>query len=272
MNSISDPAMNPLGFTGVGRLRNRRRCGESNYLSKMNETMICGSTDESTFKEPRRADVRISAVAFAAAARSTSVIVVAETPLAQAALAALVEDLDGVVLRAKLTPSACTASFVESLAASVVLWDTGTDHDPQLAMLRDGTAELPPVIALLDEHSDASRAWYGGVRGLLPRRLDAQTLHAALVAVARGLIVVHPRYGENVSARPDPEILALLTPREHEVMRLLAEGLPNKLIATTLDISEHTAKFHVNAILNKLGVHSRTEAVARAARSGIINL
>ena len=63
-----------------------------------------------------------------------------------------------------------------------------------------------------------------------------------------------------------------LTPREREVLRLLAEGLPNKAIARQLGISEHTVKFHVNAILGKLAVASRTEAVVRATRLGLIPL
>jgi DNA-binding NarL/FixJ family response regulator len=63
-----------------------------------------------------------------------------------------------------------------------------------------------------------------------------------------------------------------LTPRELEVLRLVAQGLPNKAIAQRLEISEHTVKFHVNAILGKLGVQSRTEAVVHATRLGLILL
>jgi DNA-binding NarL/FixJ family response regulator len=64
----------------------------------------------------------------------------------------------------------------------------------------------------------------------------------------------------------------VLTPREQEVLQLLAEGLPNKTIADRLYISEHTVKFHVNAILSKLGAQSRTEAVVRATRLGLLLL
>jgi DNA-binding NarL/FixJ family response regulator len=63
-----------------------------------------------------------------------------------------------------------------------------------------------------------------------------------------------------------------LTARELEVLQLLAEGLPNKLIAAQLHISEHTAKFHVSAIILKLGAASRTEAVTLAARRGLLIL
>ncbi len=63
-----------------------------------------------------------------------------------------------------------------------------------------------------------------------------------------------------------------LTPREREVLQLLAEGLANRAIAQRLAISEHTVKFHVNAILGKLNAQSRTEAVVRAARLGLLIL
>jgi two-component system, NarL family, nitrate/nitrite response regulator NarL len=80
--------------------------------------------------------------------------------------------------------------------------------------------------------------------------------------------------GALVAARTELPALPVeaLTPREVDVLRLLGEGLPNKAIARRLGISEHTVKFHVNAILGKLGASSRTEAVVRATRLGLILL
>jgi DNA-binding NarL/FixJ family response regulator len=63
-----------------------------------------------------------------------------------------------------------------------------------------------------------------------------------------------------------------LTPRETQVLQLIAEGKSNKTIARELDISEHTVKFHVNAILGKLNAASRTEAVVLATRLGLVML
>jgi DNA-binding NarL/FixJ family response regulator len=71
---------------------------------------------------------------------------------------------------------------------------------------------------------------------------------------------------------PEPLLVEELTPRELEVLRLLAEGLSNKAIAQQLDISDHTVKFHVNAIMSKLGAQSRTAAVVQATRLGLIVL
>ena len=72
------------------------------------------------------------------------------------------------------------------------------------------------------------------------------------------------------AARPDPN--AALTPREREVLELMAEGASNKMIARALGISVHTAKFHVGSVIDKLDATGRTDAVAQAARLGVIRL
>jgi DNA-binding CsgD family transcriptional regulator len=72
------------------------------------------------------------------------------------------------------------------------------------------------------------------------------------------------------SAPSDPD--AALTPREREVLELVAEGASNKMIARALGISVHTAKFHVGSVIDKLDATGRTDAVAQAARLGVIRL
>ncbi len=118
--------------------------------------------------------------------------------------------------------------------------------------------------------------------GALQRDATGEEIVAALFAVAGGLITLDRRLASNLLAMPErpqaptPERLAdaeePLTARELVVLQLLAEGLPNKLIASQLHISEHTAKFHVSAIMLKLGAASRTEAVTLAARRGLLIL
>jgi DNA-binding CsgD family transcriptional regulator len=75
---------------------------------------------------------------------------------------------------------------------------------------------------------------------------------------------------DGVSAPADDDVL--LTPRELEVLALLAEGMSNKAIARRLGISVHTAKFHVGALIDKFDAIGRTDAVAHAARRGVIQL
>jgi zinc/manganese transport system substrate-binding protein len=98
----------------------------------------------------------------------------------------------------------------------------------------------------------------------------------ALRAVAAGLVVLDPRAAPAlVAAAPrlaTESPAESLTARERDVLALVAQGLPNKTIAQRLAISEHTVKFHVGAILAKLGAASRTEAVRLAARRGLIAL
>ena len=74
------------------------------------------------------------------------------------------------------------------------------------------------------------------------------------------------------AAEPRPEFEESLTPREIEVLELLAQGLPNKAIAARLGISDQTVKFHVSSISGKLGAANRTDAVRRAVRRGLIAL
>jgi DNA-binding NarL/FixJ family response regulator len=104
---------------------------------------------------------------------------------------------------------------------------------------------------------------------LLPTSATADQVVAAIEATAAGLAVVHPDHAASLSARPSEDPL---TPREREVLHLLAAGLGNKEIAGRLSISDHTAKFHVSQILAKLSAVSRAEAVSIAMRRGLVPL
>ena len=150
---------------------------------------------------------------------------------------------------------------------------------PADGQIGDPGAELAdlPTVVLVDGPDDARVAGEGAApRSWLLRDASAAELAAAVTAAAEGLIVVDPSLAPAMlsgPSRPSPDPAdPALTPREHEVLRLLALGLPNKAIARELGISEHTAKFHVGALLSKLDVRSRTEAVAVAARRGLLAL
>ena len=96
------------------------------------------------------------------------------------------------------------------------------------------------------------------------------------------LVVISPEQWSRLSrqtsvrpalrSRPLEQPVEGLTPREHEVLTLLADGLPNREIATRLGVSEHTVKFHLGAIFGKLGASTRTEAVQKGLRSGVIDI
>ncbi len=110
-----------------------------------------------------------------------------------------------------------------------------------------------------------SRVW-----GILPTDASAEELTAAVHALSQGLVVGTPTL--LFESESEPLERGPLTERESEVLGLLAKGLANKQIAVALGISEHTVKFHVSSIYQKLNVTNRTEAVREGLRGGWIVL
>jgi DNA-binding NarL/FixJ family response regulator len=154
----------------------------------------------------------------------------------------------------------------ESDPVSIVLTDT---------LLETGTDQ--PTILLADG-IEVSAALRAGVSGVLPKSAGLTELRIALEAAANGLAIVPISMLENARRESeDFEPLSAMdpivfTPRELEVLALLSEGASNKAIAKKLDISVHTAKFHVASILDKLDATGRTDAVAHAVRLGLLML
>ncbi len=198
------------------------------------------------------------------------VLIVADDPLARAGLAALLSGRDGARVIGQMAAADDLAAALDVYRPDVLVWDLGWEPLHAAERLPDADDDAPPVVALLPGTEGAAEAWGAGARGLLPRDAPAGRLLAAIAAVRAGLAALDPALASVVPvARPDPPT-ADLTPRELDVVRLLAEGLANKAIAQRLDISEHTVKFHLNAVLGKLGAQSRTDAVVRAIRLGLI--
>ena len=206
------------------------------------------------------------------------VLILAEDPLARAGLVATLDGQPGCTVVGQGS-AADLAAHIAIYRPDVVLWDLGwalaqapgLDGDPLENLAEVG---LPVVALLPDEHS-AAAAWLAGARGLLLREAGVDELLAGLQAAAEGLVVLQPRLTDAVTpihTESSGSLVEELTPREMEVLQLLTEGLSNRAIAMRLAISEHTVKFHVNAILGKLGAQSRTDAVVRATRLGLIIL
>ncbi|MDA0988104.1 MAG: response regulator transcription factor [Chloroflexi bacterium] len=203
------------------------------------------------------------------------VLIVAADPLARAGLTALLSSQPGCTVVGQVADDADLTADLETFRPDVVLWDLGFDTTAALENLSDMPEGSPPLVALLPDESHASEVWTAGALGLLFRNADAASLIAALGAVASGIVAVDPQLASSMmTARvtPLPPTAGGLTPREAEVLTLMAEGLPNKSIALQLGISDHTVKFHVNSILGKLNAQSRTEAVMQATRLGYILL
>jgi DNA-binding NarL/FixJ family response regulator len=136
-----------------------------------------------------------------------------------------------------------------------------------------GEAGQAPAVLLADGVSSEriARALRSNIRALLPKDAGEREILAAVQAAAAGMIAMSPADVEKLLAHgPEAAGADPLTPRELEVLRMIAEGESNKRIAWRLGISEHTVKFHVASILTKMNASTRAEAVAIGIRRGLV--
>jgi DNA-binding NarL/FixJ family response regulator len=152
-------------------------------------------------------------------------------------------------------------------------------RDPDV-VLADDPRVLPGPSIIIDDGGQRADAPDADVRAVLPSRVGGELLRAAVRLVAAGFVIsdaseLHdladdPSRLERFAAADDGEVA--LTARESEVLGLLAHGASNKSIARALEISVHTAKFHVASVLLKLGARNRSDAVAIGIRRGLVLL
>lgn len=203
------------------------------------------------------------------------VLVVADNPLARVGLASLLQDQSNCEVVGQLGDDGKLADSIEVYRPDIVLWDMAWKAVEDIPSLTDVLDLAVPLVMMLNDDTQAGDLWQAGVRGLLLQDTNTERISSAIRAVAQGLIVVDQGLERVFSSGIDSSIEPLseaLTARELEVLQLLAEGLSNKAIAYTLSISDHTVKFHVTSIMTKLSAQSRTEAVVRATRLGLIHL
>jgi len=169
---------------------------------------------------------------------------------------------------------ASLVSFARSAELDVMVIDSDSIRDLLLQPAPDA------AIVLLTEVSDArsiSLLLRSGVRAILSRESAPDDVLSAIYAAYDGLVLLSAPAAESLAAiygdQPlddKAEFSEEITSRETEVLRMLAQGLANKDIAAGLGISEHTVKFHISSILEKLGASTRTEAVTLGIRRGLI--
>ena len=209
------------------------------------------------------------------------VLVLADSAIARAGLEAMLRD-DGrfePVGRGAALGNFAQVALVSTAAHPDVILAEISDK-PRLSPLRAPAEEAgaPPVVLLVDDltRNELLRALSAGARAVLRRHATPPEIFAALEAAAAGLTAIGSDELDlllpvaNAAGREDEPALDALSPREAEVLALMAQGLANKNIADRLHISEHTVKFHVSSILAKLGAASRTEAVTKGLKDGLL--
>jgi DNA-binding NarL/FixJ family response regulator len=194
------------------------------------------------------------------------VAVFASSPALRAGLTALLSDDERVVVLSD-----------DALAGG---------ESPDVILLESGASDLIgeliddqwPRSALLFVGEPPNEALSSGDRliGAVSAGIEGSRLSAAVQAMAAGLVVVDPELQAapplRATASDPPDQPDILTPRERQVLELVARGYPNKSIAYELGISEHTAKFHVGSLLTKLDAASRAEVVTNATRRGLLSV
>jgi DNA-binding NarL/FixJ family response regulator len=171
-------------------------------------------------------------------------------------------------------------SLISRKAIDIAVMDDPT-HE-QLEQWKEARTK-PPLLVLLHagDRNNAVRALDAGATAILDRSAGRRKIVAAITAAAGGLVVLEPQHlGGLIEDTPrvaeppeeDGPGPVRLTPRELDVLAAMADGASNKAIARRLNISFSTVKFHVASILAKLDADSRTEAVMKAAQSGLVML
>lgn len=205
------------------------------------------------------------------------IFILAPTPMMQAGLHSLLTSNEIQIIGTSAQPGAlseiATDIDVVVVADELLLEELAPTlaniHTVALVLLTNNEERILPRLRALDV-----RGW-----GVVPLDASALQLQASIQAVAQELVIlpkVHMQrlYDNRVltEVRNNEQFDETLTAREHEVLDLVGQGLSNKLIARQLQISEHTVKFHVSSISSKLGASSRTDAVRRGLRHGLITL
>ena len=201
------------------------------------------------------------------------VLVVSLDRLSRAGLASVLDQQPGLTVVGQVSGDEDSFLSADVYDPDVIVWDVSWETASASHNLGLLSENSPAVLALAATVDQAGQARKAGAQTVLDRNSSPEALAAALAALSHGLQVTDPALSGDLGLSPSgPGSVSPLTPRENDVLRLLAEGLPNKGVASRLEVSEHTVKFHVNSIMGKLNAQNRTEAVTLATRLGLLSL
>lgn len=196
----------------------------------------------------------------------TRIIVVDDHPVVREGLVAALNGKNGIEVAGSFQSAEEAIRNMERLRPEVIVLDLEL---PGIGGIEAISRFSLPVLILTayDSDEDVERALAAGARGYLLKGAPLDDIERAIAAVARGESYLDSRVASRVM---DRSAQTRLSPREREVLRLVADGHSNKTIAAKLRITERTAKFHVTAIFNKLGAENRAQAVAIAMEKRLI--
>jgi DNA-binding NarL/FixJ family response regulator len=210
---------------------------------------------------------------------SISVLVVDDHAVVREGLRSFLELQEGIEVVGEAADGEAAVRAAEAWQPDVVLMDLVMPRLDGVGAMRELRRRLPSArVIVLTSFPDDDRllpAIQAGAAGYLLKNADPQEVVRAVRAAHAGEALLDPgvaaRLLEAIAQRPDSEPAERLTPREREVLALIARGMPNKLIARELQISEKTVKTHVGHVLAKLGVTDRTQAALQAVREGLVD-
>jgi NarL family two-component system response regulator LiaR len=205
------------------------------------------------------------------------VLLVDDHPVVRQGLRALLSTQEGIEVVGEAADGDAAVTAAERLSPDVVLMDVVMPEMDGVEALRRIAESRPQTrVVMLTSYADERRALEAvdaGASGFLLKDASPRDVVSAIRAAHRGEAVLHPAIAAKLLAerRRPPAAHADLTPRELEVLRLIAHGLQNKRIAADLHLSEKTVKTHVSAILRKLDVTDRTQAAMYAVRERLVD-
>ncbi len=203
------------------------------------------------------------------------VLVVDDHPVVREGLVAILEDEEDFQVAGAVGSAEDALTLAPTVRPDVILLDlelpgmSGVDAIPKVAAAVPDARVI--VLTAYDTDERVLGAIRAGARGYLLKGAPADEIARAIRAVHAGGSYLASRIAAKVLAQVrSPRRSTVLSERERAVLRLVADGLATKQIARQLGITERTVKFHVSSIMNKLGADTRAQAVAEAARRGLL--
>jgi two-component system NarL family response regulator len=203
----------------------------------------------------------------------TRILIVDDHPVVRAGLASMLGTQPNMVVAGSAASGEEALSLLDRLHPDVILLDIRMPGMNGVDFMRHMRARNFPgrivVLTSFETDEDIYRAIEAGAHAYLLKNTSQEEMLEAIRTVHADGRYFPPRIAAHLAERL---ARSTLTPREHQILELLAKGLTNKQIGTVLRISEHTARNHVNSILDKLDVADRTEAVVIALQQGLVSI